>query len=114
MHELVLKLFQLDDNWLRLTVSADLHRLPIWRMFVDELEGLTGVERVVPQRYSVDLGVASWITTIRAVAMEIGDEVFSGDIVQRLLEQRVVPLLSVTYIDELTNIRGSWETTHVH
>jgi hypothetical protein len=114
MCELTLNLFEVTEERVRLTVSADLSQLPVWRMFADCLEGLPGVEAAVLRRYSVDLRTASWIASNEVLAGEIGDEVFTSDIVKRLFEQRIVPILSVTYIDDILNIRGHWETPHVH
>jgi hypothetical protein len=111
-HELKITLSEIQDDAVRLTLSADLSRLPAWRMFVDGLEGLHGVELALVSRYSVELGLATWISTVEELAAAISEEFYAGVIVGQLLSQPAIA--SVTYTDEILGTNRQWESNDGH
>ena len=114
MHELKVKLFETEDDTVLLTVSTDLSQLPAWRMCIEGLEGLPGVEKVRTGRYHVELSFANWITTVESLAEAISEEFFAGPIVDQLLAQTTVPVVSVTYTDNIRTDSRRWELHDGH
>lgn len=110
MLKLKIGLWDITDDTLLLTVSADLTQVHAWQMFLDGLEGLPGVQYTRVDRYSTKLKFASWVTLSEVLAEAISAEFHSGVIVEQLFAQTTIPISSVSYTDNGQNTYRTWES----